>query len=53
MKVKALVNCVGLGYDLKIGEIADLPNRLAEKLINFNYVEEVKVARKPKEKVAE
>lgn len=49
MKVQALVNCVGVGYDLKAGEEANLPKELAEKLIRFGYVEEVKVRAKPKE----
>ena len=42
MKVQALVDCVGVGYNLKAGDIADLPKTLAEKLIRFGYVEEVK-----------
>lgn len=42
MKVKALINCVGVGYDLKTGEVAELRKEIAEKLIKFNYVEEVK-----------
>ena len=46
MKVKALVNCIGLGYDLKIGEEAELNKIVAEKLIKFNYVEELKMPKK-------
>lgn len=42
MKVKALIDCVGPGYDLKAGETADLNKELAEKLITFSYVEEIK-----------
>lgn len=42
MKIKALVNCIGLGYDLKEGDVAELDNELAKKLIKFKYVEEVK-----------
>lgn len=42
MKVKALHDCVGLGYDLKAGDTADLDKKLANKLISFGYVEEVK-----------
>lgn len=53
MKVKALVDCVGIGYNLKTGEIVELKKELAEKLIKFNYVEEVKATRKPRGKVAE
>lgn len=48
MKVKALINCVGLGYDLKIGDISELNKNLAEKLIKFGYVEIVTTC-KPKE----
>ncbi|MCD4838165.1 hypothetical protein LRS37_04620 [Neobacillus sedimentimangrovi] len=56
MKVKALIDCVGLGYALKKGDEVDIKKELAEKLIAFNYVEkceEVKQEgkkRKPKEK---
>ena len=53
MKVKALINCVGVGYNLKTGDTTQLDKRLAEKLIKFGYVEEVKVTRKPKERVTE
>lgn len=49
MKVKALVDCVGIGYELKVGEVAELSKEVAEKLITFRYVEEVKIIRKPKE----
>lgn len=48
MKVKALIDCVGVGYDLKAGDTTKLPKRLAEKLIKFGYVQEVK-ERKSKE----
>lgn len=52
MKIKALIDCVGVGYGLKVGETADLNKELAEKLIGFRYVEEVKAIRKAtKEKV--
>lgn len=53
MKVKALIDCVGMGYDLKKGEVTELNKTLADKLIKFGYVEEVKLSRKPKEKVTE
>lgn len=46
MNVKALVDCVGLGYDLKVGDEAKLNKKLAEKLINFGYVEEAKAGKK-------
>jgi len=46
MKVKAKIDCVGKGYDLKTGDTANLKKELAEKLIKFNYVEEVKTTRK-------
>lgn len=48
MKVKALINCIGLGYNLKTGDTAQLNKELAEKLIKFGYVEEVKTTRKTK-----
>ncbi|WP_187252125.1 MULTISPECIES: hypothetical protein [unclassified Geobacillus] len=50
MKVKALIDCVGVGYDLKAGEEANLPKELAEKLIRFGYVEEVKKSKETKVK---
>lgn len=43
MNVKALMDCVGLGYKLKKGESAELNGKLAEKLIKFGYVEEMDV----------
>ncbi|BDR80689.1 hypothetical protein N072000002_09450 [Clostridium tetani] len=40
MKVIALINCTGIGYeDFKKDEIRELPKELAEKLINFGYAE--------------
>jgi hypothetical protein len=50
MKVKALIDCVGVGYDLKKGDTAELPKTLAQKLIRFGYVEEVKKAKETKVK---
>lgn len=50
MKVKALIDCVGVGYNLKKGDEATLPKNLAEKLIRFGYVEEVKKAKETKVK---
>lgn len=50
MKVKALIDCVGVGYNLKAGEEAELAKQLAEKLIRFGYVEEVKKAKETKVK---
>lgn len=47
MKIKALIDCIGIGYDLKKGDTAELKRDLAEKLIHFGYAEEVKT-RKPK-----
>lgn len=41
MKVKALIDCVGIGYDLKAGETGTLKKELAAILIDFGYVEEV------------
>lgn len=49
MKIKALIECVGNGYDLKIGDEITLDKSIANKLISFGYVEEVKTVRKPKE----
>lgn len=46
MKVKALVDCEGLGYTLKKGETAELEKELVKKLMKFNYVEEVKTKSK-------
>jgi hypothetical protein len=53
MKVKALVDCIGIGYDLKKGDEAYLPKELAEKLIRFGYVEEVKKKKAKETKVKE
>jgi len=49
MKVKALIDCVGLGYELKTDETAEFKKTLAKKLIKFGYVEEIKATRKTKE----
>lgn len=50
MRVKALIDCVGIGYDLKKGDEVNFPKKLAEKLIRFGYVEEVKKAKETKVK---
>jgi hypothetical protein len=50
MKVKTLIDCGGIGYDLKKGDEANLPKELAEKLIRFGYVEEVKKSKETKVK---
>ncbi|WP_167332991.1 hypothetical protein [Geobacillus vulcani] len=50
MKVKVLIDCIGVGYDLKTGETADLPKELAQKLIRFGYAEEVKKSKETKVK---
>jgi hypothetical protein len=42
MKVVAVIDCVGMGYNLSIGDQTDLDKSLAEKLIKFGYVKEVK-----------
>jgi hypothetical protein len=39
MKVKALIDCIGLGYNLKKEDEAELSDALANKLIKFGYVE--------------
>lgn len=46
MKIKALIECIGTGYNLKIGDTADLKKELADKLIKFGYVEEIKTPKK-------
>lgn len=46
MKIKTLVDCVGIGYNLKTGEEVDLKKELAELLIRFGYVEEIKPPKK-------
>ena len=50
MKVKALIDCVGVGYNLKKDDEVTLPKNLAEKLIRFGYVEEVKKSKETKVK---
>lgn len=42
MKVRAKIDCVGLGYYMKTGEEQDVKKEVAEKLIKFDYVEKVK-----------
>jgi hypothetical protein len=42
MKVKALIDCVGVGYSLKTSETTELHKNLATKLVKFGYVEEIK-----------
>lgn len=42
MKVKALIDCVGIGYALKKGDTAELETKLADILVKFAYVEEIK-----------
>lgn len=51
MIVKALIDCVGLGYNLKAEETADINKNLANKLIKFDYVEEVKQPKAKETKV--
>lgn len=41
MKVKVLVDCVGVGFDFKKGQEINLDKKLAEKLLKFGYVEQV------------
>jgi len=50
VKVKALIDCVGVGYNLKRGEEAELNKKLAEKLIKFGHVEEVKRGKEKSDK---
>ncbi|MEX3621868.1 hypothetical protein [Viridibacillus arvi] len=42
MKVKAIVDCIGLGYDLKVSDTAIVSKKLGDKLIKFGYVKEIK-----------
>lgn len=53
MKVKALINCVGLGYSMEQGKEYEIDNKLAQKLINFSYVEEIKPVRSRQKKESE
>lgn len=46
MKVKALINCVGIGYDLKKGDETELKEELADLLLRFKYIAEVKPLKK-------
>ncbi|WP_168198407.1 hypothetical protein [Crassaminicella thermophila] len=50
MKVKALIDCIGIGYNLKAGETAELEKEIAEKLIRFGYAEEIKSSKKTPKK---
>ncbi|MGE6513367.1 hypothetical protein [Lysinibacillus sphaericus] len=52
MKVKALIDCVGRQYNLKANEEVTLDKNIANKLIEFGYVQEIKVARKKSESVS-
>lgn len=50
MKVKVLVDCIGIGYNLKAGDIVELDEKITKKLIKFQYVEEIKEDEPPKKK---
>ena len=50
MKVKVLVDCIGIGYNLKAGDIVELDEKITKKLIKFQYVEEIKEDKPPKKK---
>lgn len=52
MKVRALIDCVGKGYNLKANEEVVLDKEVAKKLIDFAYVEEIKTSRKKSELVS-
>ncbi len=40
MKVKCIRNCTGKGYkDFKKGEVRDVDEKLAKKLVSFGYAE--------------
>jgi hypothetical protein len=51
MKVKALIDCVGVGYNLKTGDTTELHKNLAKKLVQFGYVEEIKQPKAKETKV--
>lgn len=51
IKVKVLIDCVGVGYDLKTEQVVELNETLAKELIAFNYVEKVTTKSRTKEKV--
>ncbi|MFJ5713121.1 hypothetical protein [Neobacillus sp. NPDC093127] len=51
MNVRALIDCVGLDYDLKAGDTANLKKDTAEKLITFGYVEKEKVEKEVEKEV--
>ena len=46
MKAKALIDCIGIGYDLKKGDETELNDKLAELLLRFKYIAEVKTSKK-------
>jgi hypothetical protein len=47
MKITALINCNGIGYEnFNEGETRDIKKEIAETLINFGYAEEVKKGKK-------
>lgn len=50
MKVKALLDIVGIGYELKKDEETEMDNKLAKFLIDFGHVEEVKTPKKQVDK---
>lgn len=52
MKVKVLIDCVGNQYDLKANTEVILDSDIANKLIVFGYVQEIKAARKKSESVS-
>lgn len=46
MKVKAKIDCVGVGYEFKKGEVKEIKNNeTLKKLLNIGYVEEIKVSK--------
>lgn len=52
MKVKAKIDCVGVGYEFKKGEVKEMSNeKTAEKLLNIGYVEEITVKKASASKV--
>lgn len=46
MKVKVLIRCKGVNYDLQVGDITNINKELAGKLIKFGYIQEIKTNEK-------
>lgn len=53
MKIKALIDCVGIGYDLKADEEAEVSQHTGEKLVKFGYAEEIQESEQEEKEEAE